>query len=78
MSIDPTLPVPAWQQLAGILRQRIESGDLPPGRMPGEVALHQEYGVSVNTVRHALRQLRDDGLVKRVTGLGTFVVPGDR
>jgi GntR family transcriptional regulator len=72
VSIDPGIPVPAYRQLADILRARIESGELTD-RIPSEVGLSQEYGVAVTTVRHALALLREEGLIERVPGLGTFV-----
>ena len=70
--IDPNLPVPRWRQLADILRERIESGELT-GRLPGEVHLMQEYGLAHGTVRKALKELRDEGLIITTPGLGSFV-----
>ena len=67
-------PVPPWQQLAAILRERIESGDLAPStQLPSGLALAGEYGVSYDVVRKALDALKDDGLVIGVPGHGTFV-----
>lgn len=59
--------------LAAILRARIESGEITPGS-PGERALQQEFGLVPVTIRKAVRLLRDEGLVRRVTGMGTYVV----
>jgi GntR family transcriptional regulator len=70
--IDPDLPVARWVQLADILRARIHSGELT-GRLPSELTLQQEYGVARNTVRHAMRQLQDEGLVEIVPAVGAFV-----
>jgi len=69
-------PVPPWQQLARILRGKIASGEYS-GRLPGERHLAQEYGLALVTVRKAMRQLRDEGLVTSSPGMGTYVVPPD-
>jgi GntR family transcriptional regulator len=66
--------VPPWRQLAAILRDKIASGEYA-GRMPGERHLAQEYGLALVTVRKAVHQLRDEGLVRSSPGWGTYVVP---
>ena len=75
VSIDYLGKTPLWQQLAGILRGKIASGEYPAGRrMPSETTLVQEYGLARGTVRQAMKALEDEGLVVRVQGRGTFVV----
>ncbi len=65
----------AYRQLAGVLRDRIRSGDLPPGqRMPSEKDLHDEFGLARETIRRALAVLRGEGLIEVRHGHGTFVV----
>ena len=67
-------PVPPWRQLAAILRERIKSGELPPGtQLPSALTLAGEYQVSVPTVRKAIDALKAEGLVTGVAGYGTFV-----
>ena len=45
VTIDHGAAEPLWRQLADILRGKIESGELPAGRvMPSENTLSQEYG----------------------------------
>jgi GntR family transcriptional regulator len=74
VEIDPDGDVPRYEQLAAILRARIDNGELEPGRrIPSETTLQQEYGVSRITVRHAIELLRTEQLVRTVPGLGTFV-----
>jgi len=67
-------PRPLWQQLAELLRGRIERGELA-GRLEAETALAQHYGVSRDTVRRALACLARDGLIRSTRGRGTFVLP---
>lgn len=67
-------PIARYQQIAAILRERIQRGDLEPGQpIPSEVALQQEFGVARHTARHAVQLLREQGLVSTVPGLGTYV-----
>lgn len=60
--------------MAAILRDRIRSGDLPPGaRVPSITTLMQEYGIARNTARRAVGVLVDEGLLTAKQGWGTFV-----
>jgi DNA-binding GntR family transcriptional regulator len=71
--IDHDSPVPLHQQLAAILRGRIESGDLA-GRVPSILTLSQEYEVGHNTVYRAMTTLRNEGLIVAARGRGYYVV----
>ncbi len=66
--------LPAYTQLAAIIKEDIASGRLVPGiRIPSESKLAKQYSVSPMTVRQAIGVLVEEGLVKRVHGSGTFV-----
>jgi DNA-binding GntR family transcriptional regulator len=72
--IDLRSEVPAYQQLASILRQQIESGELASDQpLPSETSLVQEFGIARGTVRRAIEVLRDEDLVVTVQGRGTYV-----
>nr|MDT0661663.1 GntR family transcriptional regulator [Micromonospora sp. DSM 115978] len=74
--IDPWSPRSFVEQLADVLRVKIESGEWPPGhKLPGELTLAQTYDVARGTVRAALDLLRAEGRVVTFTGRGTFVRP---
>jgi len=76
VSIDRDGPTPVYVQLAAILRERIKAGELPAGRaLPSETTLMQEHGLARETVRKAVRVLRDEGLVQIVQGRGVYVLP---
>ena len=65
---------PLYQQVAEILTIGIRSGQYRPGdKLPSEHELCREYGISRMTVRLALSQLIQQGLVRSVHGKGTFV-----
>ena len=58
--IDHGSPVPLHEQLTGLLRGQIESGELQ-GRVPSILTLAAEYGMSHRTVQRSLETLRDEG-----------------
>ncbi len=66
-----------YAQLVTYFRERITDGTLLPGvRLPPEIELAQQNGVSRNTVRQAMSTLVHAGLLERVQGRGTFVTQG--
>lgn len=68
---------PRYQQVKGYVRQRIDSGAWPEDfRVPSENQLVRELGISRMTINRALRELSDEGRIKRVQGVGTFVAGG--
>ena len=78
VSIDHEGDVPVYIQLAGILRERIRSGDLAPRRpVPSKRSLQQQYGVAGGTIDKAIAILREEGLVRTVIGRGIYVTRPD-
>ncbi len=72
MQIDHEAAEFPFQQLAAILRERIQAGEYPPGRkIPSIIDLVEESGLSTMTVRRAVQVLADEGLVRTVPGRGT-------
>jgi GntR family transcriptional regulator len=67
-------PQPMYQQIAGDLREKIETGVLPRGsQLPTELELRDQYNASRNTIRDAIKRLTSQGLVETRPGQGTFV-----
>jgi DNA-binding FadR family transcriptional regulator len=63
--------VKAYEQVAERLRERVVSGDLPPGaRLPNESVLAQDFAVSRATVREALRSLAAQNMIRTAKGAG--------
>lgn len=57
---------PLYRQAAGRLRGAITSGQLGVGAaLPAEAALAAQFGVSLITIRQALRALADEGLIRK-------------
>lgn len=74
VTIDRQSPVPLYHQLAEQLSDAITTGRLRPGDpFENEVAVAQRLHVSRPTVRRAIKQLVDRGLLVRRPGLGTTV-----
>jgi DNA-binding FadR family transcriptional regulator len=66
--------VPLAQQVADDLRRRIASGEFPVGaRLPTELQLAEDFGVSRNSIREAIRSLVHAGLLRARAGDGTYV-----
>lgn len=66
----------AYEQAADQLRELIVSGRLPAGsRLPNEVVLARDFGISRTTVREALRLLAAQNLIRTEKGPtgGSFV-----
>ena len=67
-----------YERLAGMLRDRIAAGIYARGdKLPSEMELMDESGLSRSTVRHALKVLVDEGLVRTERTAGRYVT-GDR
>ncbi|MGI5418640.1 GntR family transcriptional regulator [Actinomadura luteofluorescens] len=74
-SVDLLGPDPIYQQIAAVIRERIDAGQYEPNRpIPSETALCDEFEVSRKTAREAVRALREAGLVRTVRGKGTYVL----
>ncbi len=70
-----TSPVPLYYQLARLLEAAIQSGAIAKGEfLDNELDLVNVWQVSRPTVRRAIQELADAGLVVRRRGVGTQVV----
>lgn len=75
--LDRSGPVPLYFQVANLIEGAITSGTIPAGsRLENEVALGERLGLSRPTIRRALQELVDKGLLVRRRGIGTQVVHG--
>ena len=67
---------PVYQRLIGDIRQRIDEGKLKEGMpLASENQLCGSYNISRKSVRAAIGELVEGGLLHRVPGKGTFVGP---
>ncbi|MFI0737221.1 TetR/AcrR family transcriptional regulator C-terminal domain-containing protein [Streptomyces sp. NPDC021100] len=66
-------------RIAGEIRRRIATGELAPGdRVPSTREITRQWGVAMATATKALTELRHEGLVHAVPGVGTVVAPPPR
>lgn len=64
-----------YVRIAGVLRERISSGEIPLGAaLPSTRALKAEHGVSVETAQRSLKLLAEEGLIRRYPGMGYYVI----
>ena len=67
-------PVPIYVQIVRYVTGHIEDGTWQPGhRLPAERAMAAEWGVAYLTIRRAMAELRERGLIVSVQGRGTYV-----
>jgi GntR family transcriptional regulator len=72
--LDPDDTRPPYQQVAAAIRGQITGGQLVPGtKLPKHDELVNAYGVSLGTIKRALGQLQDEGLIVSRRGEGAFV-----
>ncbi|MEO0067113.1 MAG: hypothetical protein RJB63_238 [Actinomycetota bacterium] len=77
MDLERSGPIPLYFQVAQKIEAAIMDGELPAGsRLENEVALGDRLGLSRPTVRRAIQELVDKGLLVRRRGIGTQVVHG--
>jgi GntR family transcriptional regulator len=73
-TFNPSSATPLYEQAADYMAARIAAGELARGqKLPAERDLADEWGIGYLTVRRAMRELRERGLVVSRVGKGTFV-----
>lgn len=73
-TIDQNNPLPLYHQLKNILKRKIVNEEWPIGSLiPTELELIEEYQVSRTTVREAVLELVNQGLLQKKQGKGTIV-----
>ncbi len=66
-----------YEQIVNQIEARITAGDLKVGeKLPAEMELASQFGVSRTAVREAVKILRQKGLIEILPGKGTFVTKG--
>jgi GntR family transcriptional regulator len=70
MSMTSSMPLPKYHQVYLVLREQLHEGKFAHG-LPGEMTLMGQFGVARVTVRRALQQLAEEGLISREPGRGT-------
>jgi len=72
--LDREGPVPVYKQVAGLILEQIERGELKAGDpVPSEAKLEKDYEIARTTARRVARELREQGMAYTIQGEGTFV-----
>jgi GntR family transcriptional regulator, frlABCD operon transcriptional regulator len=75
MKLNNSISTPLYDQLKQIIKDSIVQEVYKQGeRLPNEAELCEIYGVSRITVRRAIQELTEEGLLERKQGKGTFVM----
>lgn len=70
---------PKYRSVVKWIMENINGGELKPGsRLPSENELSRQFGLSRQTIRHAIDILEQQKLVSRVRGSGTYVGGGEK
>ena len=77
IDLERSGPIPLYFQVATRIEKAIMDGTLPAGaRLENEISFGERLGLSRPTVRRAIQDLVDKGLLVRRRGIGTQVVHG--
>jgi GntR family transcriptional regulator len=72
--LDPTNPLPLYQQLKTFIKQKITNGHWRPDQViPSEKEFSTNYHIAPGTVRMAINALVQEAVLYRKQGKGTFV-----
>jgi GntR family transcriptional regulator len=72
--VDLENPIPKYLQISTWLRGQIEDSVYTPGdKIPTELELSKLCGVNRNTLRQAVSELVNQGILRKVKGVGSFV-----
>lgn len=66
--------LPLSSQIAEMLMRDVQSGVLPDGeRLPPERTMAKELGIAIGTLRKALAELEQQGVLLRIQGSGNYI-----
>lgn len=71
--IDKSSHLPYYIQLKNILLDMISRGVFADGKLSSEHELANKYEITVTTVRKTLSELKNEGRIYKIKGVGTFI-----
>lgn len=74
-TLDAQSKTSKYRQIRHILKTHAREACKPGYKLPPERELATHFGVARKTIRQAIDALVDEQVLKRVVGIGTFVVP---
>lgn len=74
--LEEASAMPLYMQLIQAIKTAIAEGELHPGDvLPSERTLGEMLNIARGTVRKAMQELLEEGVIRRNQGSGTFVAP---
>ncbi|KRK64830.1 GntR family transcriptional regulator [Companilactobacillus tucceti DSM 20183] len=64
-----------YQRVIDSLKEKIDSNTYPDMRLPDERSLAEQYDVSRSSIKRALSNMSDQGIIFKKRGSGTFINP---
>ncbi|MFC6322552.1 GntR family transcriptional regulator [Companilactobacillus baiquanensis] len=64
-----------YQRVINSLREKIDSNSYPDMRLPDERSLAEQYDVSRSSIKRALSNMSEQGIIFKKRGSGTFINP---
>ncbi|MHB1253853.1 MAG: GntR family transcriptional regulator, partial [Candidatus Humimicrobiaceae bacterium] len=71
--INKNSPIPYYVQLKEIIGNKIDNNDFEKNKLWSENEFAKTYGVNFLTVRKALNELRNEGRIFTIKGVGTLI-----
>ena len=73
-AVERVSSIPLWRQIYHHLLYEIRSGEFASvSKLPSAGQMAAQFGVNRHTVRRAIRNLEDEGIVESIRGAGTFI-----
>lgn len=77
MEIEKSSPEPLYIQVQNWIKEKISTGIWKPNdKLPSEIDLAEMLGISRGTIKQAIKQLTEEGILTQIHGKGTYVVGG--
>lgn len=73
-AVDTFGGMPLYRQISKTIAEEIQAHYVPGSQLPPEPVLAERFAVNRHTLRHAIDELIDSGLLERRRGRGVFVL----
>ena len=75
-AVDLSSGIPLYRQISQAIEEEVCKHYKPGAQLPSEPVLAERFSVNRHTLRHAIDELVNSGIVERRCGLGVFVLDG--
>lgn len=75
-AVDLSSGIALYRQISQAIEEEVRKHYKPGAQLPSEPVLAERFSVNRHTLRHAIDELVNSGLVERRRGLGVFVLDG--